>query len=246
GMGISLQRLVALDYGNDPINWIGGVPTPAGETGPAGDQPATINSAPGDLVVAAGSNVVMAVSAAGTAPLTYQWRFNGAIIPGATNATLNLPNVQPVSAGSYSVIVANKWGAAVGGPARLSVQAPPQISQQPQSRTVVAGVDTTFIVTASGGALQYQWRFNGTNIAGATNAALVLTNVQLAATGGYDVRVSNTFGATNSVVASLTVLVAPSITAQPESLTVIIGNTATFTAAASGTLPLGYQWRFGI
>jgi hypothetical protein len=245
GMGISLQRLVALDYGNDPINWVAGVPTPAGETGPAENQPATINSAPGDLVVAAGSNVTMTVSAAGTAPLTYQWRFNGAVISGATNAVLFLPNVQPAKAGSYSVVVANKWGAAVGGPARLSVQAPPQISQQPQSRTVVAGVNTTFIVTASGGALQYQWRFNGTNIAGATNSALVLTNVQLADTGGYDVRVSNTLGATNSLVAALTVLVAPSVTTQPQSLTVIIGNTATFTAAASGTLPLGYQWRFG-
>ncbi len=245
GMGLSLQRLVALDYGNDPINWIAGVPTPAGETGPAENQPATINSAPGDLVVAAGSNVVMTVSAAGTAPLTYQWRFNGAIVSGATNATLILPNVQPAKAGSYSVIVANKWGAAVGGPVRLSVQAPPVISQQPQSRTVVAGVNTTFIVTASGGSLQYQWRYNGTNIAGATNAALVLTTVQLADSGGYDVRVSNTLGGTNSLVATLTVLVTPSITTQPESLAVIIGNGATFTAAASGTLPLSYQWRLG-
>ncbi len=146
----------------------------------------------------------MTVSAAGTGSLTYQWRFNGTIIPGATNAVLFLPNIQPAKAGSYSVIVANKWGAAVGGPARVSVQAPPQIAQQPQSRTVVAGVNTTFIVTASGGALQYQWRFNGTNIAGATNAALVLTNVQLANAGGYDVRVSNTLGATNSFVATLT------------------------------------------
>ncbi len=39
--------------------------------------------------------------------------------------------------------------------------------------------------------------------------------------------------------------VAPSITAQPASVTVVAGQTASFTVAASGSAPLSYQWRFG-
>ncbi len=36
---------------------------------------------------------------------------------------------------------------------------------------------------------------------------------------------------------------APSITAQPTGQTVTVGQTATFTVAATGTAPLSYQWR---
>lgn len=39
--------------------------------------------------------------------------------------------------------------------------------------------------------------------------------------------------------------VAPSITTQPSSTTVTVGQTASFTVAANGTAPLSYQWRFG-
>jgi hypothetical protein len=38
---------------------------------------------------------------------------------------------------------------------------------------------------------------------------------------------------------------APSITAQPASLTVVIGQPATFTVTASGTAPLAFQWQKG-
>ena len=47
-----------------------------------------------------------------------------------------------------------------------------------------------------------------------------------------------------SAVAVLTVLAPPGITAQPQSLTSIAGTTASFSAAATGSSPLNYQWRF--
>jgi len=37
--------------------------------------------------------------------------------------------------------------------------------------------------------------------------------------------------------------VAPSITTQPGSQTVTVGQTATFTVVATGTPPLSYQWK---
>ncbi len=243
GVDVSLQRMVGLEYGNDPVNWIAGVPTPSGETGTSGGQAPTINVAPTNRVAMAGNTVVLTVTATGASPLLYQWRLNGTAVANATNASLTLANVQGAQAGLYTVVVANRWGAALAGPARLTVQAPPQFSQQPQSRTVNAGSETTFAVSASGGSLQYQWRFNGTNIPNATFAALTLTNVQPANEGNYDVLVSNGLGTSTSVVATLTVLVRPSFTSQPQSISAIIGNTVGFTAGAQGTAPLLYQWR---
>ena len=84
--------------------------------------------------------------------------------------------------------------------------APPAITTQPTNQTVVVGGTATFSVTASGTLpLSYQWNFDGTNISGATNTSLVLTNVQLSQAGTYAVLVTNHYGSTNSASALLTV-----------------------------------------
>ena len=75
------------------------------------DAPAIV-SAPVGRGVIAGSSVTFAVVARSSAGLTFQWRRDGADLPGATNATLTLANAQPPQAGTYSVIVANEAGAA--------------------------------------------------------------------------------------------------------------------------------------
>ncbi len=55
--------------------------------------------------------------------------------------------------------------------------------------------------------LAYQWKYDGTNVPGATNAMLMLTNVSLSNSGAYlSVLVTNRFGATLSSNALLTVL----------------------------------------
>ena len=53
--------------------------------------------------------------------------------------------------------------------------------------------------------MHFQWSLNTTNIASATNATLTLTNVQFSQAGNYSVQVTNSFGATNSAIAVLTV-----------------------------------------
>jgi hypothetical protein len=49
--------------------------------------PPVITSEPASQIVLFGTNVTFAGRAAGAAPLNYQWRFNGANIPAATNTT---------------------------------------------------------------------------------------------------------------------------------------------------------------
>jgi uncharacterized repeat protein (TIGR03803 family) len=82
----------------------------------------------------------------------------------------------------------------------------PIITTQPQSQTAQAGSNVAFSVVASGLPWpDYQWQFNGQNIAGRTAASLSLTNVHFANAGGYSMIVTNTYGSVTSAVAELTV-----------------------------------------
>jgi len=124
------------------------------------------------------------------------------------------------------------------------VPVPPQILQQPQSLTVVAGSNAVFSVSATGSRpLAYQWQFNGLDIPGATTPTLVRSNVQPADAGSYSVRISNRAGVVWSSNATLVVLVRPSIVSGPQSLTVNQGATAIFSVVATGTEPLSYRWQ---
>jgi hypothetical protein len=69
-----------------------------------------LTAAPSTAYVRANANVSLAAGAEGTPPLNYQWQFNAATITNQTNATLNLPNVQPANSGNYSVIITNNYG----------------------------------------------------------------------------------------------------------------------------------------
>ena len=125
---------------------------------------------------------------------------------------------------------------------------PPSITTQPLSQTIIAGQTATFSVTATGAApVSYQWRKNGTAITGAT-ASGYTTPAETTADNGaqFSVVVSNSAGTVTSSAAMLTVnaaTIAPTITAQPLSQTIIAGQTATFSVTATGTAPLSYQWR---
>jgi uncharacterized repeat protein (TIGR01451 family) len=178
-------------------------------------QPATlsvlvrvvITTSPQSLTVTQGHTAIFTVAAAGSPTLQYQWRREGVDLPDATGDTLVLNNVQPTQAGNYTVRVSNFVSSKISDPATLTVLLPPQILTPPQDRTSFAGSDAVLTVVADGTALHYQWYFQGTNrLNGATNAALVLTNVQTSDTGNYSVAVSNILGVATSAVARLTVV----------------------------------------
>jgi hypothetical protein len=206
--------------------------------------PPAITAQPTNQTVVAGSNATFTVTAAGTTPLRYQWRKNGTNITAETNATLTLTSVTTNSAADYTVVVTNVAGSVTSAVATLTVLVPPAITGQPTNRTVVAGTNTSFSVTATGSApLSYQWRKDGTPISDATNATVALNNVTTNDAGVYTVVVTNIAGSVSSSNATLTVTVPPSITGQPTNQTVIVGSNATFTVTADGTTPLRYQWR---
>lgn len=168
--------------------------------------PPTITQQPQDQTVVAGQNASFSVVATGSAPLSYQWRFYGTNLPGAVASSYTRTNAQPEHAGPYSVVVSNAAGSVTSSNALLTVHVGPTIIQQPQDIVVRAGSNATFQVVATGiPEPSYQWRFNGTNLPGATASVLTLTNVQPEHAGVYSVLVSNVVAAVLSSNATLTV-----------------------------------------
>lgn len=98
-----------------------------------------------------GANVTFTVAAGGTAPLSYQWLFNGTNSVGTNSPSLTLPNVQLAQAGVYSVIVSNALGTAVSSNAVLTVvPGPTAIRLVSTSSDGHATVEVPVMVTANG------------------------------------------------------------------------------------------------
>ncbi len=97
--------------------------------GPA--SPPVIITQPINQSVLAGSNVEFSVTATGTAPISYQWRFNGTDLSGKTSSILSLGGIQASNAGTYSVLVANAAGSVLSSNAVLSVILPPDCTPPP-------------------------------------------------------------------------------------------------------------------
>jgi hypothetical protein len=164
-------------------------------------QPASVSSV-------AGGSASFAVGVTGTGPLQYQWYFQNALIDGANDSQLNLTSLTTNQIGDYRVVITNNFGMATSAVASLLVDVPhgATILFQPYGDTVPAGNDFNFTVVATGTPpLTYQWFFNGTNIDGATNQNLALTNVQSGVAGSYTVRVQDLSSTVWSFPATLTV-----------------------------------------
>jgi hypothetical protein len=136
--------------------------------------------------------------------VTYQWQFNGVNIAGATNTALTLSNVGTNQEGSYSIVVTSSNGSITSSNVFFAFVQPPVITSQtlPMQQLPINGSNCALTVTASSPSqsqfpISYQWQFNGTNLAGATNSTytfVATTNNQ----GTYSVSVTNAAGGTNA------------------------------------------------
>ena len=140
------------------------------------------------VAIAAGWDHCLALKRDGT---IVAWGENNA---GQTTIPSGLSNVVAISASRYQSMALVNDGS-------------PWIAQQPSSQTTYSGMNATFNVLVIGTTnVNYQWRFNGTNVTRATNAFLSLTNAQLTNSGNYSVIVTNAYGSTTGLIATLTVM----------------------------------------
>src|SRR2546425_2287480 len=125
---------------------------------------------------------IFTVTAAGTAPLSYQWQvsadngsnWNNLANAGAYNgvnlATLTVSTSSGLTGYQYRCLVSNSAGTATSNAATLTVNpatVAPSITAQPSNQTVTAGQNATFTLAASGTpAPTFQWQLstdNGSN-----------------------------------------------------------------------------------
>lgn len=132
---------------------------------------------------------------AGTTP-AYQWKLNGGNVgtnsttysnPALTNNDLITcvltPNLPGCTNANYT--------------SNTTTYRATTITTHPLSQAVCTGGSAILSVVATGNSLNYQWRKNGVNIAGATAATYTISSATVASAGNYDVIV-NTGGCTSN------------------------------------------------
>ncbi len=213
--------------------------------------PPSITAHPSNQTIGEGETATFTVAATGSAPLAFQWQKNSSDISGATSASYTTPVLAAADSGSrYRCVVSNPHGTATSNEALLIVTRvlAPTITAEPTPKTVQDGQPASFSVTATGSApLTYQWQKNAANIAGANGPTYNIAAAVYADSGAlFRCIVSNSKGAdtSNSALLSVTAL-APTITTHPANLQVSVGDTATFTVIAAGSLPRSYEWLRG-
>jgi hypothetical protein len=172
---------------------------------------------PWSQTVSAGTNVTFNAAAYGAQPMFFQWYYNNAPIGSPTSDTnvsfYVLTNVQANQSGNYSVLAINEEGSLMSTNALLTVIVlPPEILTQPTNQTAMLGKGVLFAVTLTGSLpFNCQWRFNGVNILGATNASYLIASVTTYNNGNYSVAVNNSAGSVTSSNALLMVIAPPTL-----------------------------------
>jgi hypothetical protein len=193
-------------------------------------------------------SATFSVEATGHPAPEFQWRKDGVELSGETGTSLTLTNLTLSDSGAYDVVVSNSEDTVISEPATLTVaEGPtaPTILAHPQGQTVTAGQVLVLTVDATGNPTPtYQWRLDGNPVSGADQATLELSAVSPEDAGSYDVVVSNSEGTVISDIADVEVLFAPVLLAQPQSLTVTVGQSAWFSVVAEANPEPQYQWYF--
>src|SRR5688572_18577101 len=160
-----------------------------------------------------GPRLALFVVASWSGTLSYQWLFNGAAIPGATNSTFEIAAATPANAGSYTVHVSNLINSVTSSPAILRVLPVITIVQQPLSTNLSPGAQLRLTVQASGPApLTYQWLRNGTKLGGQTAAELIIASTTTSDSGNYTVEISSIVQKVVSAPAQVSIASTPAVT----------------------------------
>jgi hypothetical protein len=183
---------------------------------------------------------------------SYQWNLNGTPIPGATTATYTVPAAASTNAGNYTVTVTNGVSSQTSTVAAVAVGS--SITSNPISLSILPTQTAFFSVAAQGlSPFTYQWYqipsggSTGVAISAATSSSYTTPPVDLTYDGAqYYATVTDSCGTPiNSSSATLTVTAGnapPTIITQPAGQSVAPGSTPSFTAVATGTPTLTYQW----
>jgi uncharacterized protein YjdB len=210
----------------------------------AGPGVVITNTTPLSLTVSAGANLLGSQTEQATVTGDFNQVAGVGLTLVATNWTSSNPAILTVDtnglitaiSGGTATMSASVNGVTATSPQITVAASAPVITQSFTNQNAVVGDKVTFSVQAAGGGLNYQWSFNSNPIPGATNSALILTNVMLSQAGVYSLSVSNSISSTN---ASATLTVVPPILQHEWSFNEEGGATAVDSISSSNITLLG-------
>ncbi|XP_065918159.1 basement membrane-specific heparan sulfate proteoglycan core protein-like isoform X2 [Dysidea avara] len=168
-----------------------------------------------------------------------------------TKLVLTITEARSHHSGLYRCVVYSPWGVAQSRDVHVTITvAPPTITEQPSSKTIVALNDVTFTCKARGFKVKYEWRrSNDSHVIGRQSSLTILSATPLDGNGYYCVAYCSTqHHYASSNIAILKVLDYIAITHQPESVKVAINGLASLRVVASGPASshFTYKWmKFG-
>jgi hypothetical protein len=195
---------------------------------------------------------------------------NGDLYSGATTDTLIITGATTEMNGylyeaifSNTLLAASSPSTATTIAGMLTVDFAPNVTTDPGNQTIISGSNTTFAAAATGNPTPtIQWQvstnggasftdvINGSVYSGATTDTLNITSATPAMNGYlYQAVFTNTLfdaestSTATTTPATMTVDYAPTVTTNPTNATVVMGNSTTFTAEASGDPIPTVQWQ---
>ena len=186
---------------------------------------------PTNQVLYSGSSAQLVSLASGEGPITYQWQaraggtansftnvLNGPNISGATTNVLNLADLAPGNT-DFQVIALNPYGSITSSIANITVEtSAPVLTGDISPLAVTVPTNYTFGFTANfvgSTPMQFQWLHNGSpmsnsgRVSGAQSNVLTIASAQAGDAGTYEVLVTNSYGNSNSSIATVTITNAP-------------------------------------
>ena len=137
--------------------------------------------------------------ASGGAQVSYEWRRDGVQVAGATNPVVKWSAAATEISGDYSVVATSRLGSVTSAVARLDVlDSAPVIALQPTYLASPGGRVVMQARVEGSQPIALQWQFSGTDLPGAADVDLVVSNVQFAVGGIYSIVASNAYGSRSS------------------------------------------------
>ena len=173
--------------------------------------------------------------------VSYSWAKDGFNLPGSTNDTLILNNVQPAFSGYFVGTATGICGTTVTDSIQMSVHQIPNVVQEPVSDTLCQYDNTSLTVNATGFGVTYDWYFNGAMVG--TGSTLTLDSIVYAQQGNYVAVADGFCGVDSSQFAYVKVdAILPSVTVPSLSFEICELDTIALNASSLLGQSVSGQW----
>jgi hypothetical protein len=165
--------------------------------GQATPPPFTITTQPQNLGICADNDIILNVGAS-VSGLSYQWKKNGVDINGETDSFIKISNASVSDAGSYSCKVSDGSYDTESAAASVSISDGPEITAQPNKKTIEKGRSVNLIIQATGASPTYQWKKDGVDLNNQTSNIFSIISVEYNDAGTYTCVVTDDCGETET------------------------------------------------